>query len=114
MTYTIPQHLVKALTYPDLKVAEISAIKAVAAGRATGEQQQRAWNTILEKLAGVYDLEMILGGDDGRRVTDIRSGKRMVGLNLMKIANVPTDMQSTEDELKETKSMSSAAQVQGD
>jgi hypothetical protein len=108
MTYSIPEHLKKALQYADLTVAEVMDIKALKRGDADPARQRRAWNTIVQKICKVEDLEFIIGGEDGRRISDLNAGRRMVGLNLEKIANLPIEVQKTIDDPKETMSMSNS------
>lgn len=59
------------------------ALQALAAGEASPEQQKAALDYIIYDLCGTYDMEVRLGGEDGRRASDIAGGRRFVGLQLV-------------------------------
>lgn len=63
-------------------VADVSAIKAMAAGTATPEQQQRAMKWIIETNCGTYDVSY---RPDSDRDTTFAEGKRFVGLQIVKL-----------------------------
>lgn len=69
----------------DFTPADIRAIRAVAAGTATPEQQQRAFNWILYNAADTYGLEY----RTDQRDHAFASGRRWVGLQLVKMLKVP-------------------------
>jgi hypothetical protein len=70
------------------------AIKAVAAGKASEGQQIRAMQWIIQAAARTYDETFVPGQSD---LSDYLSGKRNVGLQLVKLINVPIDELNTTD-----------------
>ncbi len=66
-------------------MADVSAIKAVAGGTASPEQQQRAMQYILVVLCAVDDMSYRPGGDEGRRDTDFAEGQRFVGTQIRRM-----------------------------
>lgn len=71
---------------PELHLKDVAAIKALAKGEASAEQQQHALKFIVERACGAYE-EQFCPGEDGRRATDYALGKRRVGLLLVSILN---------------------------
>jgi hypothetical protein len=67
-------------------VAIAEAVKAVAAGNATPGQQTMCMNWIIHHAAGTYDETFVPGQPD---TSDHLSGRRNVGLQLVKLINVP-------------------------
>ena len=67
--------------------ADVYAIKALAAGKATEGQQQRALGWIVNTLCGTYDLSF-RDGEHGDRSTVFAEGKRFVGLQLVKLTKL--------------------------
>lgn len=61
------------------------AIQAVMYGRASEAQQKRAMTFIVHNICGTYDLSFRPGSD---RDTAFAEGKRHVGLQLVKFANL--------------------------
>lgn len=61
------------------------AIQAVMQGRASEEQQRRAMVFIVNNICGTYDLSYRPTGD---RDTSFAEGKRFVGLQLVKFAQL--------------------------
>jgi hypothetical protein len=75
--------------YPrDYALADVMAVKALAMGTASADQQRRAISYIIEKLCGTYDMSYRPGGDDGRRDTDFAEGQRFVGNQIVKFVNM--------------------------
>lgn len=72
-----------AATYDE---AEVLAVKAVAAGNASPEQQKRALDWIIQKAARTYDEPFMPGQHD---LTLNLLGRRNVGLQIVKLINVP-------------------------
>ena len=72
-------------TYDEMDVA---AVKAVAAGNASEGQQQRAIKWIVHSAAGTYDETFVPGQSD---VSGYLAGRRNVGLQIMKLVNVPIE-----------------------
>jgi len=66
---------------PQYELADISAIKGMAAGTATPEQQQRALKWIIENACGTYELSYRPTSD---RDTSFAEGRRFVGLQIVK------------------------------
>jgi hypothetical protein len=69
------------------EIADAAAIQALGRGTASEEQQKRALQFIVNTLAGTYDGSF-RPGPDGERVTSFAEGKRHVGLQLVKLANI--------------------------
>ncbi len=72
-----------AASYDD---AEVEAVKAVAKGNASPGQQQLAMQWIVHKAARTYDEPFMPGQGD---LTIHLMGRRNVGLQIMKLVNVP-------------------------
>ena len=71
-------------------MADAAALKGVAAGTATSEQQQRAMQYILVVLCAVDDMTY-RPGEDGRRDSDFSEGARFVGIQIRRLINSPMD-----------------------
>jgi hypothetical protein len=69
--------------------ADVIAIKAVAAGEATPEQQVRALNAVILQVACVNEMSFCPEHKGGSRETDFAEGKRFVGLQLQKLIRTP-------------------------
>jgi len=67
-------------------MADVSAIKAVAAGTANAEQQIRAMQYIRHVLCAENDMTYRTG-DNGRRDSDFAEGARFVAIQLARIIN---------------------------
>jgi hypothetical protein len=65
---------------------DIAALKAVAAGNASPAQQKRALVWIVHRAAMTYDETFVQGQNDA---TYFLTGRRNVGLQIMKLVNVP-------------------------
>ena len=65
---------------PDYLIEDILAVKAVAVGNASTDQQRRAMEYIIEKVSGYYDIAYRPDMPDG---TLIAEGKRIVGAHLV-------------------------------
>lgn len=70
-------------------VAIAEAVKAVAAGNASPGQQKAAMDWIINHAAGTYDETLVPGQAD---VSAYRAGRRNVGLQLVKLINVPINL----------------------
>lgn len=70
-------------------LAELSAVRAVAAGTADEFAQRRAIKWIIEKAAGTY--EPSYRGDAGAE-TFHAEGRRYVGMQIVKLLNMPADV----------------------
>lgn len=73
------------------------AIKAVAKGTATEAQQQRALNWIIHAAAMTYDETFVAGQGD---VSIYLQGRRNVGLQIVKLINVPIEHLKEDEEGK--------------
>lgn len=73
---------------PAWELADAAAIQALARGDATADQQQRAFDFIVNDIAETYGLSFRPGGEDGRRASDMAEGKRFVGLQIVKLKNL--------------------------
>jgi hypothetical protein len=71
----------------DWDLPDAAAIQALQRGDASADQQKRALKFIVNTLAGTYDGSF-RPGPDGERVTSFAEGKRHVGLQLVKLANI--------------------------
>lgn len=71
-------------TPPDPDLPDVVALKALALGTATKEQQIRALKFIVEKIAGTYE-ESYCPGSDGDRNTAYALGKRRVGTYIVSL-----------------------------
>jgi hypothetical protein len=65
---------------------DVAALKAVAAGNASAGQQKRALSWIVHRAAMTYDEMFVQGQAD---TTNFLTGRRNVGLQIMKLVNVP-------------------------
>ena len=64
---------------------DVFAIKAVAQGSASPEQQRRALDIIINGIAHTYDVSYRMDSD---RETVFAEGSRWVGLQLVKLVNL--------------------------
>lgn len=69
--------------------ADAVAIRATAAGEATPEQQKRAIECIIARIACADDLSFRADDHGGLRETDFAEGKRFVGLQVRKLITTP-------------------------
>ncbi len=70
---------------PDYDIEDAGAVQAVMYGRASEEQQRRAMKFIVERLCATYDLSYRSANPHD---TSFAEGKRFVGLQLVKYANL--------------------------
>lgn len=64
--------------------ADAAAVQALAVGKATPDQQQRALNWMINSAAGTYDLEYRTEPRDHA----FASGRRFVGLQIVKLLKI--------------------------
>ena len=76
---------------PDVTEAEGFAIKAVAEGKASADQQRRAMRTIVRKICRVLEPTFVLDGDGGDRATSYVAGRQGVGHALLTIIDLPIE-----------------------
>ena len=69
--------------------ADVVAVRALAAGEADAAQQQRALNWMINTAAGAYEISFRSDGQGGVRETAFAEGRRFVGLQLVKLINMP-------------------------
>lgn len=82
--------------YPAMyELADISAVKGLAAGTATPEQQQRALKWIIENACGTYELSYRPTSD---RDTSFAEGRRFVGLQIVKALHLNLSALKRNDE----------------
>lgn len=87
-----------ALTPPPYDIADVSALQAVAEGRADPHQQRRAMRWIIELAASTYQPSY-RNGPDGDRETTFAEGRRFVGLMIVEKLKLNTnDLRRIEDE----------------
>jgi hypothetical protein len=75
-----------------LNKADALAIKMTAAGEATPEQQKRAIEAIISRVACADELSFRADDHGGTRESDFSEGKRFVGLQLRKLITTPLDI----------------------
>jgi hypothetical protein len=80
-----------------LNRADVAAIKAVAAGEATADQQRRAIEAITDRVACVNEQSWRADDHGGQRETDFSEGKRFVGLQLRKLIATSLDILTGDD-----------------
>lgn len=100
---------------PELAASEIMALKGLAAGAASQQQQKIALVTILQKFCGVYDMSF-RPGPDGARATDFAEGKRFVGSRILNAIDRPLPTQTPQEPEKNdgTSPSSSTAEARPD
>ncbi len=80
-----------------LNKADVLALKMCALGEATPEQQKRAIEAIIGRVACADELSFRADDHGGTRETDFSEGKRYVGLQLRKLISTPLDILTGED-----------------
>lgn len=74
---------------PPRELADVLALKALAAGKANEDQQRRAYEFILKDICGVQFLAY---QPDSVRDTDFALGKQFVGHTIVKFVNLNPDV----------------------
>lgn len=77
---------------PAWETQDAFAIKALANGDATPEQQKRALDWIIHNAGATYDVSYRSDRDGGDRETSFAEGRRFVGLQIVKFVNMPRDL----------------------
>jgi|AGTN01.3.fsa_nt_gi hypothetical protein len=95
-----PKKLFEPWAPPVATAAEVAALKALAAGTASPEQQRRSLDFIIQRVAGTYE-EVYCPGEGGNRDTAYALGKRRVGTYIVSLLNADirkfkTDQSPTE------------------
>lgn len=80
-----------------LNRADVAAIKATHAGEATPEQQRRAIEAIIGRVACADEISFRADDHGGTRETDFSEGKRYVGLQLRKLITTSLDILTGDD-----------------
>lgn len=76
----------------DYELRDIDAMRALAAGEASKQEQIRALDWIIKNAAGTYDISFRSDADGGDRDTSFAEGRRFVGLQVVKLINMPTNI----------------------
>lgn len=74
---------------PAYEPADISAIKGLAAGTATPDQQRRALKWIIENACATYELSYRPNSEGD---TAFAEGRRFVGLQIVKALHIPMEL----------------------
>lgn len=69
------------------ELADVNAVKGLAAGTASPEQQQRALKWLIENACATYELSYRPTSD---RDTSFAEGRRFVGLQIVKMLHINT------------------------
>ncbi len=83
-----------------LNKADALAIKMLALGEASPEQQKRALEAIIGRIACADEQSWRADDHGGQRETDFSEGKRFVGLQVRKIVNTSLDILTGEDKAR--------------
>lgn len=70
-------------------VRDIQAVQAVFNGVADAAQQRRALDWVINSAAETYELSFRSDADGGDRETAFSEGKRHVGMQVVKLINMP-------------------------
>lgn len=70
-------------------LADVNAVRALQAGTASAEQQQRALKWIVQNACGTYELSYRPTSD---RDTSFAEGRRFVGLQIVKLLHTDTSV----------------------
>lgn len=68
---------------------DIEALKALSRGQASAEMQARVLKWIIDTACGTYEPSFRSDADGGDRETAFAEGRRFVGLQLVKLINLP-------------------------
>jgi hypothetical protein len=74
---------------PPYTLADAHAWRAMVGGTASADQQRRAAQWLIERVCGTYEMSFRPEGD---RETIFAEGRRFVGLQLVKIINMPAEL----------------------
>lgn len=73
----------------DYGYSEVMALKGLAAGTADEAQQKLALDWLIRVACGAYELSYRSDQDGGERETAFAEGRRFVGLQVVKMVNMP-------------------------
>ena len=76
----------------DYSEAVVLAFKSLATGTANDIQQKLALDWLITTAAGTYELSFRSDSDGGERETAFAEGRRFVGLQVVKMVNMPPDL----------------------
>ena len=74
---------------PEYELSDVCALKGLANGTATPEQQQQALKWIIERACATYELSYRPTSD---RDTTFAEGRRFVGLQIVKALHLDLEM----------------------
>lgn len=78
---------------PPYELADVNALRGLASGTASPEQQQRALKWIIENACATYQLSYRPTSD---RDTSFAEGRRFVGLQIVKALHIDTSILARE------------------
>lgn len=84
-----PKPIGSAILPADYSKADVFAVKALASGTANDHQQKRALEWIVRMAARTYDVSFSPASD---RETSFAEGRRFVGLQVVKLVNMPGEL----------------------
>ncbi len=73
-------------------LADVEAVRAVSKGLADPAQQARALAWIVNSVAATYEVSYRSNADGGDRETSFAEGRRFVGLQIVKMVNMPPNV----------------------
>jgi len=76
----------------DYRHTDVIALKALSEGKANEAQQKSVLDWIVHVAAGTYELSYRSDADGGERETAFAEGRRFVGLQVVKMVNMPPQM----------------------
>lgn len=74
---------------PAYDLADLDAVRTLGRGEADAATQKRALDWIVNVAAGTYDLSFRSDVDGGDRETAFAEGRRFVGMQIVKLVNLP-------------------------
>lgn len=83
----------KIRTDCEIREMDVRNLQALAAGEATKEQQQAALVAIYH-ICGTNDLEFLPEEHGGARDSAFKSGKKHVGMQLLRLISTPLNLQT--------------------
>ena len=80
------------VVYSDKDAGIVAALKAMSKGEARPDQQTAAFDFIVQRLSGFYDLSYRPNDMGGDRDTAFAEGRRYVGGQILKAVNTPSEI----------------------
>ncbi len=96
-----PRERPKAWLPAEYTVQQARAIKAVAQGNASDREQRLAMDWLVTQACGTYEQSFRSDGEGGDRETTFAEGRRFVGLQLVKLANMDERVLTAMDKAEE-------------